>query len=92
MHIACLDKCHIHSLLSIIIATVGRTWIVAQVHNKALNSPVLCHVEGINNGPGALRAEVVQAQVADGGTIRQPYQCLHTCKGHVTVTITVTHT
>ena len=49
------------------------TGVVAQVNNEAFYSPVLCHVEGINDGPGALRAEVVQAQVADGGAVRQPY-------------------
>lgn len=74
------------------VATFGRTWIVAQVHDEAFDSPVLRHVQGINNGPGALRAEVVQAQVANGGTIRQPYQCLHACQGHVTVVVTVTVT
>ena len=70
-----------------LIADAGRTWIVAQVNNKAFNSPVLCHVEGINDGPSALRAEVVQAQVADGRAVRQAYQCLHACQdtfnGHV---------
>ena len=62
------------------IATFGRTWVVAQVNDEAFHSPVLCHVEGIDYGSGALRAKVVQAQVADGGAIRQPYQRLHACQ------------
>lgn len=63
--------------------TAEGTWIVAQVDDEAFDSPVLCHVEGINDGPGAFGAEVMQAQVADSGAVSQPYQCLHACHRHI---------
>jgi hypothetical protein len=53
------------------------TWVVAQVNDVTLHAPVLGHVDSINEGTSALRAEVVQAQVGDSGPISQANQGLH---------------